>query len=125
MKWKIGNVEIKNQIVMAPMAGISSPPYMKICEEMGVGYAITELISAEAIVRGNKKTLEMLEGYEKLSIPVAIQLFGSDPEILAKASVQVVRVNPNVIIETNLEGLSCSISNINRAIFLIKHDMVY
>lgn len=106
MKWKIGNVEIKNQIVMAPMAGISSPPYMKICEEMGVGYAITELISAEAIVRGNKKTLEMLEGYEKLSIPVAIQLFGSDPEILAKASVQVVRVNPNVIIETNLEGLS-------------------
>lgn len=102
MKWKIGNVEIKNQIVMAPMAGISSPPYMKICEEMGMGYAITELISAEAIVRGNKKTLEMLEGYDKLSIPVAIQLFGSDPEILAKASVQVVRVNPNVIIDINM-----------------------
>lgn len=102
MKWKIGNVEIENQVVLAPMAGISNPPYMKICEEMGLGYAITELISAEAIVRGNKKTLEMLEGYDKLNIPVAIQLFGSDPEVLAKASEQVVRVNPNVIIDINM-----------------------
>lgn len=100
--WKIGNIEIKNKVVLAPMAGISNPPYMKICEEMGVGYAITELISAEAIVRGNKKTLEMLEGYDKLNIPVAIQLFGSNPEVLAKASAQVVRVNPNVIIDINM-----------------------
>lgn len=125
MKWKIGNIEIKNQIVLAPMAGISNPAYMKICEEMGVGYAVTELISSEAIVRGNKKTLEMLEGYDQLNIPVAIQLFGSDPEVMAKASQIVVRVNPNVIIETNPKGLSCSESNINRAIFLVKHDMVY
>lgn len=125
MKWKIGNVEIKNQVALAPMAGISNPSYMKICEEMGLGYAVTELISAEAIARGNKKTLEMLEGYDKLNIPVALQLFGSDPEVLAKASAQVVRVNPNVIIEINLEGLSCTISNINRAFFLIKHDMIY
>lgn len=101
MKWKIGNVEIKNQVVLAPMAGISNPSYMKICEEMGVGYAITELISAEAIVRGNKKTLEMLEGYEKLNIPVAIQLFGSDPEVMAKASQIVSRAHHFRLIEIN------------------------
>ena len=59
MKWKIGDVEIKNQVVLAPMAGVSNYAYLKICEEMGVGYAITELISAEAIVRDNKKTFEM------------------------------------------------------------------
>ena len=68
------------------MAGISNPAYMQICENMGVGYAITELISAEAIVRGNKKTFEMFRGYEKLSIPVAVQLFGSNAEVLSKAA---------------------------------------
>lgn len=86
MKWNIGNIEIKNQVVLAPMAGVSNPSYMKICEEMGVGYAITELISAEAVVRDNKKTLEMLKGIDKLNIPVAVQIFGSNPETMAKAS---------------------------------------
>lgn len=84
--FKIGSVEIKNNVVMAPMAGISSPAYMKICEDMGVGYAITELISAEAITRGNKKTLDMLNGYDILTIPVALQLFGSNREVIAKAA---------------------------------------
>ena len=70
--WKIGNVEIKNQVVLAPMAGISNPAYIKICEEMNVGYAITELISSEAIIRNNKKTLSMLNGINELNIPIAI-----------------------------------------------------
>ena len=55
----IGNVKIKNRVVLAPMAGISNASYMKICEEMGVGYAVSELISAEAIIRDNKKTFDM------------------------------------------------------------------
>ena len=70
--WKIGNVEIENRVVLAPMAGISNPSYMKICQEMKVGYAVTELISAEAVVRHNKKTLEMLNGIDSLDIPVAL-----------------------------------------------------
>lgn len=86
MKWKIGNVNINNQVGLAPMAGISNPAYMKICEEMGVGWAVTELISSEAIVRNNKKTLEMLNGIEKLNIPVGIQIFGSEPKTMAQAS---------------------------------------
>ncbi len=100
--WKIGDIEIKNQVCLAPMAGVSNPAYMKICEEMGVGYAITELISAEAIARGNKKTLEMLEGYDSLNIPVAIQLFGSDPKTMAKASQIVSKAHHFRLIETNL-----------------------
>ena len=83
---KIGNVEIKHKTVLAPMAGISNPAYMKIVEGLGCGYAITELISSEAIVRNNKKTFEMFEGYDKLSMPVALQLFGSNPDTLAKAA---------------------------------------
>lgn len=86
MEWNIGNIKIKNQVGLAPMAGISNPSYMKICEEMGVGWAVTELISAEAIVRNNKKTLEMLNGIDTLNIPVGIQIFGSEPSTMAEAS---------------------------------------
>ena len=83
---KIGNVEIKGKVVLAPMAGISNPSYMKICEEMGISYAITELMSSEAIIRGNKKTFEMLNGINDLNIPIAIQIFGSNPKTMAKAA---------------------------------------
>lgn len=86
MKFKIGNIEIKNQVGLAPMAGVSNPTYMKICEEMGVGFAVSELISAEAVVRQNQKTFEMLKGIDKLNIPVAIQIFGSDPDVMAEAA---------------------------------------
>ena len=100
--FKIGNVEIKNKVVMAPMAGISDAAYMKICEQMHVGYAITELISAEAIIRDNKKTFDMLKGYEKLNIPVAIQLFGSNKEVLSRAAKIVEDMNLFQIIDINM-----------------------
>ena len=102
MKWKIGNIEIKNRVVLAPMAGISNPSYMKICEEMGVGYAVTELISSEAIIRDNKKTFDMLKGIENISIPVAIQIFGSNPETMAKAAKIITDLYKNVIIDINM-----------------------
>ena len=99
---KIGNVKIKNRVVLAPMAGISDAAYMKICEDMGVGYAITELISAEAIVRKNKKTFEMLNGYDKLSIPAAIQLFGSNPKTIAEAATIIASKFNFAIIDINM-----------------------
>jgi len=102
MKWKIGNVEINNQVVLAPMAGISNPAYMKICEEMEGGYAITELISAEAISRNNKKTFDMLKGIETLNIPVAIQIFGSNPSSMAKAAKTLVDLYKVKIIDINM-----------------------
>ena len=102
MEWMIGNVKIKNQVVLAPMAGVSNPAYIRICEEMGVGYAVTELISSEAIVRGNKKTLEMLEGYDKIHIPVAVQLFGSDVEVMAKAALFLSKNYSFSIIDINM-----------------------
>ena len=102
MEWKIGNVTIKNQVVMAPMAGVSSPAYMKICEEMGVGYAITELLSSEAIIRNNKKTFEMLNGIESIKIPVAFQIFGSNPDNMAYAASFLVEKYNAKIIDINM-----------------------
>ena len=86
MNWQIGNITIQNQVILAPMAGISNPAFMKICEEMNVGYVVTELISAEAIIRDNKKTFDMLKGVKTLNIPYAIQIFGSNPDTMAKAA---------------------------------------
>ncbi len=101
MSFKIGNIEIVKKTVLAPMAGISNPSYMKICEELGVGYAITELLSSEAIVRNNKKTFEMLKGIDKLKIPVAVQLFGSNPETMANAAKRIVKDFKVKIIDLN------------------------
>ncbi len=102
MGFKIGKLNIKNNIILAPMAGISNPTYLKIIEQMGCGLAITELISAEAITRNNQKTLDMLKGIEKINMPVGIQLFGSDPETLAKAAKIVVDLYHVPLIDINM-----------------------
>ena len=84
--FKIGNIEIKNNIILAPMAGTSNAAYFKICEDFNCGYFVTELISSEAIVRNNKKTFDMLVGLNELSTPWGIQIFGSDPIVMGKAA---------------------------------------
>lgn len=78
---KIGNIEIKNNIALAPMAGVTDLPFRTICKEIGCGLLYTEMVSAKAILYKNKNTeplLEMTEGEH----PIAVQLFGSDPEIM-------------------------------------------
>ena len=99
---KIGTLQLKNKVVLAPMAGTSNPAYLKICEKMGVGYAITELISAEAIVRNNRKTLEMLNGINDLHIPLAVQLFGSNKDTITKAANILVNLYNVKIIDINM-----------------------
>lgn len=100
--WKIGDIEIKNRIVLAPMAGVSNPAYIRLCEEMGAGYAITELISSEAIIRNNKKTFDMLNGLEKINIPVAVQIFGSNPSVMRDAALILVQRYNIKIIDINM-----------------------
>lgn len=102
MGFKIGKLNIKNNIILAPMAGISNPTYLKIVEQMGCGLAITELISAEAISRNNQKTLDMLKGLEEINMPVGVQLFGSNPKTLAKAAKIVVDLYHVPLIDINM-----------------------
>ena len=100
--FKIGNIEIKNNVVLAPMAGISNPAYIKIVEDMGCGYAVTELLSSEAISRDNKKTIDMLNGIDQLNIPLAVQIFGSNPTVMAKAAKVLVEKYNVKIIDINM-----------------------
>ena len=86
MAFRIGNVLIHNRVALAPMAGISDSAYIKLVQEMGLGMAITELISAEAISRNNKKTIDMLNGINDLNVPVGVQIFGGNPSSMSIAA---------------------------------------
>lgn len=77
--FKIGNVSIKNNVVFAPMSGISNSAYRRIIKEMGAGLIVAEMVSDKAIYYGSKKTIDMLymTDYER---PISQQIFGSDKE---------------------------------------------
>jgi tRNA-dihydrouridine synthase B len=81
----IGNVHLGNNLVLAPMAGVTDIAYRPICKEMGAGLVCMEMVSAKAIVYNNKKTAEMLETRPE-ERPVSLQLFGSDPKYMAEAA---------------------------------------
>ena len=83
--WKIKNVEIKNQIVLAPMAGISNTSYRKIIKEMGAGLIYAEMVSDKAICFANEKTFDLLK-MDESERPIAQQIFGSDKKSFVKAA---------------------------------------
>ena len=95
--WKIGNVSIKNKIVLAPMAGISNTSYRKIIKEMGAGLIYAEMVSDKAICFSNEKTFDLLKMSEE-ERPIAQQIFGSDKESFVKAA-QVIEetMHPDII----------------------------
>lgn len=82
---QIGNVELKNNLVLAPMAGVTDLAYRPLCMEMGAGMTVMEMVSAKAILYNNRKTLDMLR-VDESEHPVSLQLFGNDPQILAEAA---------------------------------------
>lgn len=85
---KIGNVEIANNIALGPMAGVTDLPFRKLCKEMGCGLMYTEMVSAKAILYNNKNTDELLRVDEN-ERPIAVQLFGSDPDIMAEMAARI------------------------------------
>ncbi len=82
---KIGNIELKNSLILGPMAGVTDQPFRRICMEMGAGLAGCEMVSANAVKYGNKKTLELTRISDD-EHPVSMQLFGPDPETMAYAA---------------------------------------
>ena len=100
--WKIGNVEIKSKVVLAPMAGITSLAYRNFMKKFGVGLTVTEMVSDCGLIYGNDKTIEYLKTTED-ERPVAIQLFGGNAENICKAIDVVLKENSNVdFIDINL-----------------------
>lgn len=88
MKLKIGTVELASQVILAPMAGVTDLPFRMLCKEQGCGLLFTEMVSAKAILYKNRNTRELLKVREE-EHPIAVQLFGSDPDILGSVAAQV------------------------------------
>ena len=95
--WKIGNIEIKNKVVLAPMAGYSNTTFRKIIKSMGAGLIYAEMVSDKAIIYDSKKTLDMLKMSDE-ERPIAQQIFGNDKDDLLKAALIIEeKMHPDII----------------------------
>jgi len=97
----IGNVRIKNPLVLAPMAGISNSAFREICKEFGCGLVVCEMVSSQAIHFANSKTFSMLYMKEK-ERPISQQIFGSDPKIMGEAAKYICENMKPDIIDINM-----------------------
>ena len=87
-EFSIGNVRLKNNLILAPMAGVTDLPFRLLCSEQGAGMVCMEMISAKAILYKNRNT-ETLLAIDERERPVSLQLFGSDPKIVAQIAHQI------------------------------------
>ena len=100
--WKLGNIEIKGKIILAPMAGITSAGYRKYLNSFGVDICVTEMVSDMGLIYQNKET-ESYVAFEKDQTITGVQLFGSDPTNLQKATQIALSLNPNIdFIDVNM-----------------------
>ena len=93
--WKLGNIEIKGKVVLAPMAGITSAGYRKYLNTFGVDICVSEMVSDMGLIYQNKET-ESYVVFEKDQTITGVQLFGSNPENLKKAATIALKLNPNI-----------------------------
>ena len=93
--WKLGNIDIKGKVVLAPMAGITSAGYRKYLNSFGVDICVSEMVSDMGLIYQNKET-ESYVVFDKDQTITGIQLFGSNPENLRKAALITLKLNPNI-----------------------------
>ena len=99
-KLRIGNVELENPLVLAPMAGVTDLPFRLLCKEQGVGLICMEMVSAKAIYYKNKNTESLLEIHPG-ETPVSLQLFGSDADIMSEMAKKI-EERPFSILDINM-----------------------
>lgn len=121
---KIGNVETKNNIFLAPMAGVSDLPFRLLCHREGAGLVCMEMISAKAVYYNNKNTESLMEIHPDEG-PVSLQLFGSDPDIMAQMAHRI-EERPFSILDINMGCPVPKVVNNHEGSALMKNpDLVY
>lgn len=88
MKLRIGTTLLENNVILAPMAGVTDLPFRLLCHEQGAGCVVTEMVSAKAILYNNRNTRELLQ-VDPGERPAAVQLFGSDPDIMGEIAARI------------------------------------
>ncbi|MDZ4725135.1 MAG: tRNA-dihydrouridine synthase family protein [Leptospira sp.] len=104
----VGNVEIKGDVALSPMAGISDSPYRKITRKYGSAFSFSEFVSTEQIVLGNQKSIDMFR-FETMERPIVFQIFGSELETVIEAAKRIEVLNPDII-DLNM---GCSVSKVS------------
>ena len=99
-KLTIGNVELENNVILAPMAGVTDLPFRLLCREQGAALVCTEMVSAKAILYNNKNTKALLEMHPD-EAPVSLQLFGSDPTIMSEMAKHIEEL-PFAVLDINM-----------------------
>ena len=97
---QIGNVTLDNNIILAPMAGVSDLPFRLLCREQGAGLVCMEMVSAKAIYYNNKNTENLMEIHPQ-ELPVSLQLFGSDPDIISEMAKRI-EDRPFALLDINM-----------------------
>lgn len=122
---KIGSIEMKNQVVLAPMAGVCNPAFRLIAKEFGTGLVCAEMVSDKAILHGNKRTREMLFVDEREK-PLSLQIFGGDRASLVEAAKVVDKETNADIIDINM---GCPVPKVTKcdagARWLLNPDKIY
>lgn len=111
MKWKIGTLEIQNQVVVAPMAGVTNLAYRNILKEFGAGLIYTEMISDKGLLFENNKTKDMTEILEEEK-PIVLQLFGSEVETMKNAAIYIDQFTNCDVIDINM---GCPVTKVVKA----------
>lgn len=99
-KLTIGNVTLDSNVILAPMAGVTDLPFRLLCKEQGAGLMCMEMVSAKAIFYNNKNTEELMEIHPD-ELPVSLQLFGSDPDIISEMAKRI-EEKPFAILDINM-----------------------
>lgn len=93
---KIGNVEITGHAALAPMAGAADKAFRSICREFGAAYTVSEMVSAKGVTMGDRKSSEIMDIADE-EHPCAIQIFGTQPDIMAQSAIAALEYNPDII----------------------------
>lgn len=96
----IGDVTLENNVILAPMAGVTDLPFRLLCKEQGAGLLCMEMVSAKAVLYHNKNTEKLME-IDPRETPVSLQLFGSEPDIIAKIAAEL-EERPFAILDINM-----------------------
>ena len=117
-KVKIGNVVLENPFILGPMAGVTDQPFRILCHEMGAALVCMEMVNANAVKYGNKRTLEFIN-ISDVEHPVSMQLFGPDPETMAIAAERLAE-EPFDILDINMGCPMPKIVNNNEGAALMR-----
>lgn len=116
---KIGSLTLESNVILGPMAGVTDLPFRLVCKEFGCGMVCSEMISSRALHYEDKKTYKLLETDEK-EAPLSVQIFGSDPELMAQAAEKIEGMNIASAIDINMGCPAPKIVNNNDGSALMK-----